>query len=245
MKTWQKILIPFVITIAIGGIYLFIVFKDRESPSVNPNQPQQKLSADDIAVVRMEFQQHFDDVKELEGKSVWMKNGYTMPYYPYAGGKVNFTKQVALIPPDQKLDVKKVIKTAVPASVDDKLDHGDRQALVVFTLPVGKDEYATPVGALSGPVEEHYFCDLLFYYDDPHTIYSNWGKETWAAVDAHQVKPGMSELQTRTAIGQNVHVDGETEGDRTVDYNVNGKHYVVSYSHNKATSIQAHDDQAQ
>ena len=29
MKTWQKILIPFVITIAIGGIYLFIVFKDR------------------------------------------------------------------------------------------------------------------------------------------------------------------------------------------------------------------------
>jgi hypothetical protein len=48
----------------------------------------------------------------------------------------------------------------------------------------------------------------------------------------------MSELQTRTAIGMKAHPDGQTEGDRTVDYDVNGKHIVVAYSKNKATSIQ-------
>ncbi len=239
MKNWQKILIPTLITLAIGGFYLFIVFKHRQSPGVvGQEQAQPKLSADDVAVVRMEFQQHFDDVKELEGKSVWMKNGYSMPYFPYQGGKVQFGKQAGLIPADQRLDVKKAIKAAVPASVRDNIEHGTQQAMVVFTLPGGKDEFATPVGTLEGN-EEHYFCDLLFYYDDPHSIYSNWPKDTWAAIDAHQVKPGMSELQTRMAIGMKAHPDGQTEGERTVDYDVNGKHTVVTYRGNHATKVQA------
>lgn len=239
MSTWKKILIPFAITFAIGAIYLFIVFKQREAPGVTPQKAQeQQLTADDVAVVRMEFPQHFDDVKDLEGKSVWMKSGYSMPYYPYAGGRVEWNKQVGLIPPDQKLDVKKAIKAKAPASVHDNVSHGDFQAMVVFTLPNDKQMYATPVGFMDGPVDEHYYDDMLFYYDDPHTIYSNWPKDVWSAIDAHQVKPGMSELQTRTAIGMKAQPDGEKEGDRTVDYDVNGKHIVVTYVHDKATNIQ-------
>lgn len=80
MKTWQKILIPFGITTLIGGIYLFIVFRHRAEPGVAGKQPQ--LTADQVAIVRMEFPQHFEDVKDLEGKSLWMKSGYSMPYYP-------------------------------------------------------------------------------------------------------------------------------------------------------------------
>ncbi len=238
MKTWQKILIPFVITILVGGIYLFIVFKQRQNPGVGPKQAEQPLTADQVAVVRVEFPQHFEDVKDLEGKSVWMKSGYAMPYFPYAGGHVVFTKQVGLIPPNQKLDVKKVIKAAAPVSIHDNIEHGDRQAMVVFSLPNGKDLFAMPVGFMIGPIEEHYFDDMLFYYDDPHIIYSNWPKEMWAAIDAHQVKQGMSELQTRTAVGMHAQPEGEKEGDRTVDYDVNGKHVVVTYQHDKATAIQ-------
>jgi hypothetical protein len=239
LKTWQKILIPFVITILVGGIYLFIVFKHRQEPGVGGKQQQQQLTADQVAIDRQEFPQHFEDVKALEGKSVWMRSGYSMPYYPYAGGRVQFSKQVALIPPDQRLDVKKVIKTTAPANIHDNIEHGDRQVMVVFALPDGKDLFATPVGFTSGPIEEHYYDDMLFYYDDPHTIYSNWPKDMWQAIDAHQVKQGMSELQTRTAIGMRAQPDGQIEGSRTVDYDVNGKHVVVSYSHDKATSIQS------
>jgi hypothetical protein len=238
LKTWQKILIPFGITFLIGGIYLFIVFKNRQNPGVVGQQPQQQLTADQVAIDRQEFPQHFEDVKDLEGKSVWMRSGYSMPYYPYAGGRVEFTKQVGLLPPDQKLDVKKVVKAAAPASIHDNIEHGDRQAMVVFSLPGHKDLFAVPVGFMSGPIEEHYYDDMLFYYDDPHSIYSNWPKDVWTAVDAHQVKPGMSELQTRTAIGMRAQPDGQIEGDRTVDYDVNGKHTVITYRHDKATTIQ-------
>ena len=237
MKTWQKILIPTVLTLAIGGIYLAITFHQRSKPGVNQTQPEQQLSADDLAVVRMEFPQHFDDIKDLEGKSVWMKNGYSMPCYPYTAGRVEWATSVGLIPPNQRLDIKKAIKASVPAKVDDSIDHGSQQALVVFTLPGQKGEYATPVGAMQGS-QEQYFGDMLFYYDDPHTIYTNWPKDVWAAIDAHQVRPGFSELQTRTAIGSKAQYDGQTEGDRAADYDVNGKHIKVTFRHNKATTVE-------
>jgi hypothetical protein len=244
LRTWQKILILTLITLAIGGVYLLIVWRKRQNPGVvGKPEPEQHLTADQVAVVRMEFPQHFDDIKDLEGKSVWMKNGYSMPYYPYVGGRVNFSKPAGLLPADQKLDVKKAIKALAPASLSDNIQHGTHQAMVVFTLPTdanasgSQEEFATPVGFLDGP-DEHYFCDLLFYYDDPHIIYSNWPKDVWTAIDAHQVKSGMSELQTRTAIGMKMHPEGETEGNRTVDYDVNGKHINVTYRDNHATSIQ-------
>jgi hypothetical protein len=238
LKNWQKILIPTLITLAIGGIYLLVVWKHRQNPGVvAPKQPEEHLSADDVAVVRTETPQHFDDLKDLEGKNVWMKNGYSMPYYPYAGGHVEFAKPAGLVPAAQRLEVKKAIKAAAPASVRDNIEHGSQQAMIVFTLPDGTEQFATPVGFLQG-ADEHYYCDLLFYYDDPHTIYTNWPKDVWTAIDAHQVKQGMSELQTRMAIGMKAHPDGQTEGDRTVDYDVNGKHYTVTYRGNHATSIQ-------
>lgn len=239
MKNWQKILIPFVITFAIGGIYLFIVFEHRKNPGVvGQNQAAQQLTSDDVAVVRMEFMQHFEDTLELQGKSVWMKNGYSMPYYPYAAGRVEFAKPAGLIPADQRLDIKKIVKAAAPAGVSDNIQHGSRQAMAVFALPSGKDLFASPIGFMDGN-DEVFYTDLLFYYDDPHTIFSHWPKDTWAAIDAHQVKPGMSELQTRMAIGMKAEHDGDKEGDRTVTYDVNGKHYAVTFVKNHATSIQS------
>jgi len=56
-------------------------------------------------------------------------------------------------------------------------------------------------------------------------------------VDAHQVKPGMSELETRMSIGMKEHPDGEKEGDRTVTYDLDGKHWTIRYVKNRATEI--------
>lgn len=70
MKTWQKILISTSITLAISGIYLFSVWKHRQNPGVIGRQNSgQKLSADDLAVVRMLFPAHFEDTLRLEGAS--------------------------------------------------------------------------------------------------------------------------------------------------------------------------------
>lgn len=236
MKPWKFFVGMTAVTLLIASIYMFSIWKKRQNPGV-VNQPQQQLTADDVAVVRMEFPGHFDDVKELEGKSVWMKNGYTIPYFSYAAGKVDFKKRVGVIPPLQKLDIKKAIKSAVPADVDDGISHGTRQVLLVFTLSNDKQDYATPVGAMDAS-EEQYYDDLLFFYDDPHTIYSHWAPDVWSAIESHQVKPGMNELQTRLAVGQKIQTDNpQTEGNRTVTYDANGKKWTVTFHSDKATDI--------
>ena len=238
MRIWQKILIPTAIVLLVSGTYLFFVWKHRQNPGVvgRQNQPEQPRSLDDVAVVRILSPAHFDDVTPLAGTSVWMKDGYAMPYFTYAGGRVEFNQRIGLIPAAQQLDVKKIVKQAAPASVDDNVQHDGRQVFAVFTLPGGKDPFATPIGYINGH-DEAYYTDMLFYYDDPHKIYSNWPKDVWAAIDAHQVKPGMSELETQMSIGEKLHPDGPTEGDRTVTYDQNGKQWKITYVDNHATQI--------
>jgi hypothetical protein len=128
MKTWQKILILTLISFAIGGLYLLSVWKHRQDPGViGRNNASQTLSQDDLVVLRSFFPAHFDDLQRLEGTTVWMQNGYTIPYFPYVGGQVEFSKRVGLIPSAQRLDVKKIVKASVPANVDDGIEHGSRQ----------------------------------------------------------------------------------------------------------------------
>lgn len=236
MKTWQKALIPTFVTLLIGGIYLFTVWRQRQSPGVAQQSQIQNLKPDDLAVVRMKFMQHYEDTQSLVGAAVWMKNGYTIPYYPY-NGSVAFHR-VGLIPPDQRLDIKKIVKATPPDKEDDGMSHGSRQVFAVFTLPDGPAQYAVPIGAMDGS-QEIYFCDMLFYYDDPHTVYDNWPRDVWAAIDAHQVKAGMNELQSRTAVGQKTTSDNGTPGNRTVQYDADGKHWTVTFAHDRATAVQS------
>ena len=237
MKIWQKILISTSITLAIGGMYLFSVWKHRQDPGVIGRQDaSQQENMDDVALVRALSPAHFEDTLSLQGSSVWMKNGYAIPYFRYVAGQVQFSGRVGLIPSLQRLEVKKIVKSAVPANVYDGMGHGSRQALAVFALPGGKELFAMPIGVMEGS-DENYYCDLLFFYDDPHGIYSYWPKEVWAAIDAHQAEPGMSELQTRLAIGQNRHTTSREEGDRTVTYDQNGKHWTITYVNDRAEAI--------
>jgi len=237
VKNWQIILISILITLAIGGGYLFSVWRHRQDPGVIGQQiANQRPDLDKVSVIRSIFPSHFEDTLQLEGTTVWMKNGYLMPYYPYTSGHVVFAKRVGVIPAAQKMEVKKIVKQAVPANEDDGMSHGSRQAFAVFTLPGDTTLYATPIGAIGGS-EEAYFCDMLFYYDDPHAIFDHWPKDVWTTVDAHQVKPGMSELETRMAIGRKTHTSGVKEGDRTVTFDQASKHWTITYVNNRATEI--------
>jgi len=238
MKVWQKALSITLCTLIVGGIYLYTVFSKRRNPGVIGKADQsQVLTQDDLAVVRTFSQQHFADVLSLAKTSVWMKNGYTIAYFPYAHDHIDFAHPIGLVPPAQRLDIKKIVKSPIPSSVDDGIGHGRQQVFAVFTLPApGSPQYATPLGVIDG-ADEAYYCDLLYYYDDPHSIYDHWPKDVWTAIEAHQVKPGMSELQTRMAIGQKIHFTGGEEGDRTVTYTALGKTWTVTYQKNHATAI--------
>ena len=90
------------VTLAIGGGYLAWVFHERANPGFI-GQPKadgaDTLSKDDLVVMKEYFPQHFDDLQRFEGTTVWMKNGYSMAYYPYVGGRVDFAMKVGLVPP--------------------------------------------------------------------------------------------------------------------------------------------------
>jgi len=206
---------------------------------IGRNQPAQSSNMDDYVIMRSMMPHYFEDLKKIENTTVWMKNGYVMPYFAYTGGQVLFATRVGVIPAAQRMDVKKIVKSVVPAEVDDSISHGSRQAFAVFALPGDAALYATPIGAMQSD-QEAYFCDMLFYYDDPHTIYDHWPKDVWAAIDAHQVKPGMSELETRMAIGRKMlHTNGDTEGNRTEIFDQAGRHWTVTFVNNKATAIKS------
>ena len=96
------------------------------------------------------------------------------------------------------MDVKKIAEGSRAAREDDGMEHGTRQAFAVFAMPGSAGLFATPVGSIEGD-QEAYFTDLLFFYDAPQTIYSNWPKDVWVA---NRCTPGagfygMSELETR------------------------------------------------
>lgn len=239
MRTWHKAAIITLITFAIGGIYLFSVFQHRRNPGVVPqNAQQQSENRDDSAPVRMMFPTSFDDAVKLQGTSVWMKNGYAIPYYPYQNGRIDFAKPAGVIPPAQRLDITKVIKAVPPADLDDGISQGTRQVFAIFTLPGNANLFAAAVGVIDSS-QEGYFSDVLFYYDDPHSIYDYWPKNVWAAIDAHQVLPGMSELQVQMSIGHNQHTEGGSDANRTVTFDQAGKKWTITFVNNHATAIQS------
>ena len=239
MKNWQKAAATTLVTLIVGGTYLFTVWEKRRDPGVIGRQQEVRPAADlDKMVVMREFFPHyFEDTLRLEGTTVWMKSGYTMSYYPYTDGRVEFGKRIGVIPAAERMEVKKIIKAVAPAEAHDGIEPGGRQAFAVFTLKGGAQQYATAIGVMKEG-REAYFCDNLFFYDDPHTIYDHWTKSDWAAIDQHQVKLGMSEMEVRMAIGKKMQVDSRAEGERTVSYDQDGKKWAITFVKDRAVKIE-------
>lgn len=245
MKTWQKVVIPVLICVLICAVYWFYIWKSRQDPGVigkRAGETEQTYSQDELVVMKEHYFATFNDAKSLEGVSVWVKSGYSLPYYPYAGGTVEFAKRVGVLPSAEKLPISKLIKAAAPAKEDNRVPHGSKQYFAVFTLTGNGDakagQFAAPIGYTEAG-DEKLFCDQLFYYDDPHKIYEHWPKTVWDAVAAHTPVVGMNELQTRMAVGVLMQSDSSSEGDRTVTYDAGGKSWTITFVKDKATSVKA------
>jgi len=239
MKSWQIAAAITAVTLAVGGAYLYTVWRHRQQPVAT--DPAAELSRverlDRVAAVRLLYPTGFSDLKPLEGTSVWMKNGYTMSYYPFASGQVNFARKAGLIPSAARLDIKKFLRVSVPLSVHDGMEPAGPQAFAIFSFARDSAVYATPVGTMSHGAEA-YYADILFYYNDPHKIYDHWSTAVWQAIDAHQPQPGMTELEVRMAIGSKSQFDSNDQGNRTVTYDQAGKLWTITFRNNQATAIQ-------
>ena len=116
-----------------------------------------------------------------------MKEDYRCTYYPFdpARKKSEFSKEAGLLLPLEKLKIKDVVLDASPGSPD------QRQVMAVFEKD-GKS-FAFPIGSTKAG-EFQIYSDEMVFIQDPHDLYKHWPADVWNAIDSHQVKPGMNEL---------------------------------------------------
>lgn len=242
MKTWQKLGLVTLAVVLIGGARVYFVNKARQDPGViGKKAPEKPLTQDELVDITKYYFATFDQARQLEGKPVWVKAGYSLPYYPYAGGAVQFAKAQGDLPSAEKLQISKLVKAAAPAKVEDRVPHGTKQYFAVFTV-VGPDAiagtFAAPIGYAQGE-DEKLLTDLLFYYDDPKTIYAHWPQPVWEAIQKHTPRVGMSENQAQMAAGILIESDSITLGNRTVTYHEGAKKWTVTFSKGVATNVTA------
>ena len=159
--------------------------------------------------------------KQLMLQPVWVKEGYRYTYYPYdaARKKVDFGHEAGLLLPLERLEIKDVV-------TDIRQRAGKAQMMAVFQKE-GKS-FAVPIGF---ETEGQYkiYSDEMFYVEDPHELYKFWPADVWQAIEQHEVKPGMDELQADFAVGMGVPDAGSSSDDKTVRYPNGGKPLVVNY----------------
>jgi len=168
--------------------------------------------------------------KQLTQQPVWVKEGYRYTYYRYeaAGKHVDFDHEAGLLLPIEKLAIKDVV-TATPAGAGQR-----KQVLAVFEKE-GKT-FAVPIG-FEAEGEFKIYSDEMFFIEDPRDLYKHWPAEVWQAVEHHEVKPGMNEMQADFAIGMGVPDAGDTSYSKTVRYPNGGKPLVIVYHDGKAAEI--------
>ncbi|MGH9585710.1 MAG: hypothetical protein ACRD3F_02070 [Acidobacteriaceae bacterium] len=238
MRAWQKVGIITLIVLIAVGIRVFFIYRERHEPGPQSQQTAQlQLTRDETVIPRKMYIDSIASAKALDGKTVWVQSGYTLDYYPYAHHRVDFDHPAGVLPSVQALQIQDIITEKAPAKIATRVPKGDKQVFAIFAMPNEPDKtYATAIGYFQG-TDSTFYCDQIFYYDDPHQMYSYWGPKIWAAIDQHHPIPGMNELQTSLALGTVQQSQSSEVGNRTVDYIAGNQKWSVTFQHDKATSI--------
>ncbi len=164
-----------------------------------------------------------------------------MEYFPYTAHHADYAKSSGTLLGAEPLVIKDAFEQVAPKSAVLRVPHGDKQVLLVFTLPKSSSpetEYALPVGYKQGK-DYTFYTDDIFFYVDPHELYKHWGPKIWQAVDAHQVILGMNERQVQLSLGQIFQSGSEDYGNRTSTYYNMGKPIDVTFEKNHVTAFRA------
>ncbi len=227
MSRTSKIIQVFLfIAIAAAGIRLYLYMHQRRAALlVPPKQKEVALDPDAYVVPRRLHPQDLKDAKELTKQPVWVRGGYQIAYYPF-NGHTDFAHPDGKLGPIEKLNITDVVVNRPPK--------GEKQVMAVFEQD--NKRYAFPIGYVEGD-NYQIFSDDLLYVQDPHQLYKHWSSEVWQAIENHQVKPGMNELQASFAVGAGTPEGNGMGNPRVVDYSNNGHPLRVTFDDGKATEV--------
>ncbi len=177
--------------------------------------------------------------KEMSGKTVWVRKGYALAYYRYnaASHQAELGRKSGVLPPLEKLQIKDVVLQRAPANVS------PGQVVIVQKLVLAVVERQNDPGLHAVAVGVNVGDDFKFtaneslFFADPHELYKHWPADVWTAVDSHQAKEGMNELQVEFALGTSGIIGSGEYGDRTLEYANGGHPVTVTFVKNKAVSV--------
>ena len=226
-----------VLAAAVGGEVAYIHHRNVEDATL-PAAPKSSFKADpdDLVFLKHEHPNSFKDAKDLKGRALWVSAGGQMNFYPYNGHTVDFEHTGGVLLGADKLLIQDAVEQAVPKKVAYRIPQGDKQVLLIFKHDGDPKEYAVPVGFRQAG-DYTFSTDEIFFYDDPHTLFNYWPANVWHAIDEHKAIAGMSERQVQMALGQVSDPHGDTPGNRSVQYDDQGKPKMVVFQGGKAVSI--------
>jgi hypothetical protein len=230
----KRIQIALALALVVAGVRAAYILYQRHEDYVAAQKQQQAKNAgysnaDYYVTPKKLYPFDLKSAKQLTLQPVWVKEGYRYTYYPYdaARKRTDFGHEAGLLLPIERLEITDVVAD-IPVGTGNR-----RQVMAVFRKD-GKN-FAVPIGFES---EDRYkiYSDEMFYIEDPHDLYKHWPADVWQAVEQHQVKPGMDELQADFAVGMGVPDSGSSD-EKTVRYPNGGKPLVVSYRGGKAVEV--------
>jgi hypothetical protein len=233
----QRIQLALIAALVVAGARTGYILYQRHQDTLQVEKQKQARSIgysnpDYYVTPKKLYPYDLKTAKQLTQQPVWVKEGYRYTYYAYdsASKRVDFDHEAGLLLPIEKLAIKDVI-LAKPAGA------GQRPQMMAVFEKEGKS-YAVPIG-FGAEGEYEIYSDEMFFVEDPHDLYKYWPADVWAAVEQHEVKPGMNELQADFAIGMGVPDAGDTAYEKIVRYPNGGKPLVVVYHDSKAAEIKA------
>ena len=232
----RKIQLALGVVIAVSAIRAgYIVYErysERAEEAAQVNKKAPPLNPDDYVVPKKLYPSDLKSAKQLTKQPVWVREGYHHTYYPYdvARHRTDFSREAGLLLPLQKLQIVDVVADSVPHSAH------VQQIMAVFDQ-AGKT-FAVSIGSMNGNSYTIY-SDYYFFIEDPHELYKHWPPDVWQAVDEHQVKPGMNELQVDFAVGMGTLDRASDSALKIAHYPNGGKPVTVTYRNGRAAEIRA------
>jgi hypothetical protein len=189
------------------------------------------LDPDYYVTPRKLYPYDLKSAQELAKQPAWVRLGYAAVYFPYnpATHHADFGHPAGKFQPLEKLQVEKVVTDVAPGV-------SERQLMAVFTK--AGSAYAFSVGNVSNHQYHFYGTDMLFI-EDPHQLYRHWPSEVWQAIDQHQVKVGMNELQASMAIGLGIPQTPGDFGNRILNYPNDGHPVTVTFQGGKVVDVKS------
>jgi hypothetical protein len=229
-ETRFRVQIVLAIAIVAAGIRAGYMFYERRGGHAAGQRTEKPLNPDYYIVPKKLHPYDLKSARELTTMPVWVKEGYRYTYYPYdkAAKRADFGREAGLLLPIEKVQVTDVVLNASPGTP------GQKQVMAAFEKE-GKS-YAVPIGTEKGG-DFRIYSDEMFYIQDPRELYRHWSPETWQAIEQHEVKPGMNEMQAVFAIGMGIPEAQSDPSVKTVKYPNGGKPLTITYREGKAADI--------